>query len=106
MNIGKRILTRRKEVGMTQEELAKIIGVTKATIHKYEVGAILRIDVEMIEKISSALKINPSMLTGWIECDSNISTEDLLIVLETLQTLTPIQMREVKKAISIIKTIC
>lgn len=37
-DIGVRIKARRKDVGMTQEELGKKIGVTKATINKYETG--------------------------------------------------------------------
>lgn len=39
VNIGKRIRTARQKVGMSQEELAQLIGVTKSTISKYEKGA-------------------------------------------------------------------
>ena len=40
-DIGVRIKARRKDVGMTQEELGKKIGVTKATINKYETGVVI-----------------------------------------------------------------
>lgn len=38
MGIGKRIKEARDSLGLTQEELAKIVGVTKAAIGNYETG--------------------------------------------------------------------
>ncbi len=38
MNIGERILKLRKEKGLSQEEVANIIGVSRQTISKWETG--------------------------------------------------------------------
>lgn len=106
-SMGERISYRRKEIGMTQEELGKLIGVTKATVHKYEVGAILRIDPAMIEKIAMALRISPSILVGW-EVDNNLlpdaHRQELLEIVKISKTLDIEQLRIVRKLITNMKT--
>lgn len=63
-DIGTRIKARRKDVGMTQEELGKKIGVTKATINKYETGVVINMKRPTIEKIAKALDVDPGYLVG------------------------------------------
>lgn len=38
INIAKTLVVKRKEKGITQEELAKYIGISKASISKWETG--------------------------------------------------------------------
>lgn len=38
INIGKMIITKRKEKGITQDELAAYMGVSKASVSKWETG--------------------------------------------------------------------
>ena len=47
----------RKAAGMTQEDLAKSIGVKRAVISKYENGTVIP-PISKIEKIAAALKVN------------------------------------------------
>nr|DAL28163.1 MAG TPA_asm: Repressor protein CI [Caudoviricetes sp.] len=63
MDIGSLIRCRRLELGMTQEELGKMIGVQKQAVCKYENS---RIDLkrDMIQKLAAALEIPPSYLLG------------------------------------------
>lgn len=63
MDMGSLIRCRRLELGMTQEELGKMIGVQKQAVCKYENG---RIDLkrDMIQKLATALEIPPSYLLG------------------------------------------
>lgn len=42
INIGKMIITKRKEKGITQDELAAYMGVSKASVSKWETGGSLR----------------------------------------------------------------
>lgn len=49
-NIGGRIRELRKKEGATQEDLAKLLGVTKSTISKYELGH-REISIEQLKKI-------------------------------------------------------
>ena len=61
MSIGEKIKKYRVEKGLTQQELADIIGVQRAAISKYEKN-IVSISINQIEKIASALDITTSQL--------------------------------------------
>lgn len=58
------IETRRMELGMTQEQVASEVGVTKATVSKWEKGEIENMRRDKIVKLSNALKISPLLLVG------------------------------------------
>ena len=62
--IGKRIKEIRRSKEMSQEELGNKIGVTKATINKYEYGQV-NFPRDRIEKLARALNVTPSYLLGW-----------------------------------------
>lgn len=64
MNMGERIRKRRKELGYTQEELGKKVGLQKSGIAKYESGRIVNIKQNMLFKMAHALKCSPSYLIG------------------------------------------
>lgn len=59
--IGKRICKFRKESGMTQEQLADKLHITKSRISNWEQG-LNRPDVDMLADICCALHITPSEL--------------------------------------------
>jgi SOS-response transcriptional repressor LexA len=60
MNINDRIKSRRKMLGYTQEQLAKIVGVSQNSIHKIEDGTTRK--PRNIIEISKALKCSPDWL--------------------------------------------
>ena len=62
---GKNILEARKNAGLTMEELGKMVGVSRATIKRYESGEIANIPDDKIEKISKATKVSEAFLMGW-----------------------------------------
>ncbi len=65
MKLGEKIRQKRKELGLTQEELANMVGYTsKSTITKIENN---KIDVSMdkIELIANALNVSPQFFTNW-----------------------------------------
>jgi transcriptional regulator with XRE-family HTH domain len=65
--VGDNILNRRKELGLTQEELAKRMGYkSKSTINKIEMG-INDIPQGKIVKFAEALFTTPGHLMGWDE---------------------------------------
>lgn len=63
--IGNNIKKYRKEKDLTLKELADKIGLTEATVQKYESGNIKKVDVEMLKKLSDALSVLPENLTEW-----------------------------------------
>ncbi|MGN0567118.1 MAG: LexA family protein [Acutalibacteraceae bacterium] len=69
MSIGKNIKNRRKELDLTQEDIAKRIGVSKQTVQKYESGVIANIPSDKIEMVAELLKTTPAKLMGWEEPD-------------------------------------
>lgn len=65
MSLGNNIKYARKAAGLTQEDIAKKIGVSKQTVQKYESGVITTISSDKIEIIAKLLKTTPAKLMGW-----------------------------------------
>lgn len=67
MSIGERIKTRRLELHMSQEELAKKIGYkSRSSINKIEIGK-LQLRQKKIKEIAVALETTPAYIMGWKE---------------------------------------
>lgn len=66
MEIGERIRNLRRAKLMTQDQLAKAIGVKRAVISKYENGNV-SINISILEKLAAALDVTPSFLIGYEE---------------------------------------
>ena len=62
MTTGEKIKQLRIALGMSQEELGKIVGVKKAAIYKYENGLVVNLKRSTIEKLASALGTTPMYL--------------------------------------------
>ncbi len=58
---------RRSELNITLEDVGKIVGVSKATVQRWESGAIKNIRRDKIEKLAKALQISPAYLMDWEE---------------------------------------
>lgn len=54
--IGERIRSRRKALGMTQEELGELAGVTYQQVQKYEKGA-SNLSPERLQRVAAALQV-------------------------------------------------
>ena len=64
-NVGQAIKHRRKELDISAEQLADKIGVSAATIYRYEKGDIEKLPVAVLESISTVLSTTPAYLMGW-----------------------------------------
>ena len=62
----------RKMLGMTQQTLANIVGLTSQQLHKYEAG-MDRISAGTLAKIANAFNCN----VGDLYCDDNENSENL-----------------------------
>lgn len=66
MAIGERIRQRREELGLSQSELARIVGYkSRSSINKLEKDDKNGVSREQLYKIAQALKVTPSYLMGW-----------------------------------------
>ena len=64
INIGKIIASCRRSEGITQEELAEHLGVTKAAVSKWELGINLP-DITLIPKVAAFFRISIDDLFDW-----------------------------------------
>ena len=79
MTIGERIKHRRKTLGLSAEEVAEKMGVSAATVYRYESSDILNMGIDKLELIAKALKTTPAALMGWEEKTSNIPQFDNML---------------------------
>ena len=66
-SIGSRIRNRRVELGLTVDELAKMLNKNRATIYRYEGDGIENLPITIIEPLAKVLKVTPGYLMGWKE---------------------------------------
>lgn len=64
-DMSKRIYNLRKEQNKTLEDIAKIVGVGKSTVRKWETGMIANMRRDKIAKLAEALNTTPAYLMGW-----------------------------------------
>jgi len=56
---------RRKAIGISAEKLADMLGVSPATIYRYENGDIEKVPGDRLGPIANALRTTPGYLMGW-----------------------------------------
>lgn len=64
MNIGTKLKNRRKELGLTLQEVADMIGVSNPTVSRWETGNINNMKRNYIEKYAKALQVSPLFIMG------------------------------------------
>lgn len=65
MEIGEKIRNRRKELGLTLEEVGNRCEASKSTVRKWELGIIKNMRRDKIVKLAKALDVAPEYLMGW-----------------------------------------
>ena len=84
-SIGDLISKRRKELGLTLEEIGNAVGVGKSTVKKWETGLISNMRRDKIALLAKVLQINPTELI-----DDN--TDDIL---SQFDNISPIQTQRI-----------
>ena len=65
MFIGERIKQRRVQVGLSVDEVAKILNKSRATVYRYENGEIENMPAAVLNGLAKVLKTTPAYLMGW-----------------------------------------
>ena len=65
MTIYERIKARRKELALTADEVANALGISRATVYRYESSEIEKLPITILEPLAKVLKTTPSYLMGW-----------------------------------------
>lgn len=109
-NIGERIKFARKQKGMTQEELGKVLGVSKSAIGKYEKGIVQNLKRSSLAKIAEVLEMNPVDLVieeNPIKSANQISEifmdQELMDMISTYQSLDDDKKEQAKDFIYFLK---
>ena len=71
MDMQEIIKNRRRELGLTLEDVARRVGVSRATVLRWETGEIRNLGRDKIAALASALTVSPEYLLGWTD-DPNI----------------------------------
>lgn len=77
MNIGSVIKKYRKEIGITQEEMANRLGVTTPAVNKWENGN-SNPDIELLAPIARLLNISLDTLLSFHEKLSGVEIEEMI----------------------------
>ena len=67
MTTGERMKQRRKELGFSAEKVAERLGVSPATIYRYERGDIEKMPGDSLGELAKILQTTPAYLMGWEE---------------------------------------
>lgn len=76
MTTGERIKDRRKELGISADKLAELIGVSRSTMFRYENGYIEKLPINNLVPIAHSLNTTVSYLMGWDD-EKNAPTADI-----------------------------
>lgn len=91
----------RNSLGMTLEDLAQQIGVSRQTIQRYESGVISNIPSDNIEKLALALQTTPADLMGWeknnVTSNSPVQKRNSSILLRAEEELSPETFKQLEK---------
>lgn len=96
MEIKDIIKSKRLELGLTLDEVAKIVGVSGATISRWETGDIKNMRRDKIGDLAKALQTTPSVIMGWEKPEKN---KGLLVCEEIQQYEKDSTQAEINKAI-------
>lgn len=70
MEVYERIKARRKELGLSADDVAAALGVSRATVYRYESADIEKLPTQIIAPLSKILRCSPAFLMGWTEDSS------------------------------------
>ncbi len=65
LTIGERIRRRRKQLGLSVDDIAKKLGKDRATIYRYESSEIENLPLNVLEPLAKLLRVSPGYLLGW-----------------------------------------
>lgn len=72
MSIGERIKQARLALGYSAEQVAAYLGVSPATMYRYENGDIAKLPSKHIKPLAEYLCVSPSYLMAWENDDSHV----------------------------------
>ena len=106
MSKGERIKALRKLNQFSQEEVAKRLGTSLQTIHKYERNIITNIPIDKIEIMAEMFNVSPSYIVGWEESSTSPGDPRLFLkkkLLEKINIATPEELEKISQILKLIE---
>ena len=103
MTIGEKIKKRRLDLGLTLEDVASYVGVSKPTVQRWETGVIGNMKADRVQKIAEILLVSVDYILGNSE-----DIEDIIVAKLRKQAIKKIELMsevELKKLLGIMKYI-
>jgi transcriptional regulator with XRE-family HTH domain len=100
--IGKRIAGLRKKRGLTQGQLAELIGISQMLISKYEIGRV-KLSAEMLYRFAKALKTSSDTILSLKEEKSEMEIPSLKLIkrMNEMEKLPPADLKMLLRNIDI-----
>lgn len=76
MDIKDVIKNRRSELGLTLKDIADAVGVSEATVSRWESGDIKNMKRNKIADLANVLRISPGVIMGWEEPQEHYLTPE------------------------------
>lgn len=92
-DMARKIRDLRKAKNMTLEDVAKIVGVGKSTVRKWETGMIKNMRRDKIAALAKALGTTPDALMGWIDEEEEKKNDilaDIILKMRTDETFASV----------------
>jgi len=80
MTLGKKLKDRRLKLGLTLDEVGKMVGVSKSTVMKWETGYVENMRRDKIALLAKALKVSPLWVMGIEELDYSPANENITLL--------------------------
>lgn len=80
--MGNYLADRRIELGLTQKEISEMVGVSEATVSRWESGAIANMRRDKIKRYAEVLKVSPTFIMSG-KTDSKTALNSTLSKTET-----------------------
>lgn len=79
MEVYEIIKQRRKELGLTADQVADALGVSRATVYRYESKDIEKVPITVMVPLAKVLHCSPGYLMGWEDTKEDAATIKLEI---------------------------
>jgi transcriptional regulator with XRE-family HTH domain len=103
VQLGSNICESRKSIGITQVELASVLGINKRTLCSYEKG-LRRVPIDLLPSIASTLKVSVDQLLGLQTLDIDGRSSDAKLM-KRFQKISSLPEDDKKTIVHIIDTL-
>ena len=98
---SERMKERRNKLGISADEVAKKIGVSRSTYFRYENGDIEKMPLSIVKPLAEALRTTPEYLAGW---DDEVQNSTMRVAAHIDDNVTEEQMNDIIRYIEFLKS--